>query len=147
MYTLFELVYGREAIFLAEFIVSNLFISHTNRISEDESPPDWVNELLQMDESLFLAYFHQTVEKEHQKAWHDHHIKKKSFSIGDQVLLYDSKYKKHPGKLQMHWLSSFYVADIEDSGALRLAQLDGTLFSRWVNGAHLKPYFYGSTSN
>jgi hypothetical protein len=28
------------------------------------------------------------------------------------VLLYDNKYQKHPGKLQMHWLGPFIVAEI-----------------------------------
>lgn len=42
------------------------------------------------------------------------------------------------------WLGSFIVAEIKDSGAVKLAQLDGTMLSGWVNGARLKP-FYKST--
>jgi hypothetical protein len=56
------------------------------------------------------------------------------------VLLYDNKYQKHPGKLQMHWLGPFIVAEIHDSGVVKLVQLDGILRPRWVNGACLKPY-------
>jgi hypothetical protein len=74
---------------------------------------EWVTELLELDEARFLADFHQTVEKARQKAWHDRHIKTKSFVQGDQVLLYDSKYQKHPGKLQMHWLGPFIVVEIQ----------------------------------
>lgn len=145
-YGMFKLVYGREVV-PTNFIVLNIFISYTTRMSKDESLPNRVNEFLQLDESWFLAYFHHSVEKECQKAWHDHHIKKKSFPVGDQVLLYDRKYNKHPRKLQIHWLGPFYVADIKYFGVVQLAYLDGILLFGWVNNGHLKPYFSGSTSN
>jgi hypothetical protein len=74
-----------------------------------------------------LANFHQTVEKARQKAWYDKHIKAKTFAQGDQVLLYDSKYQKHPRKLHMHWLGPFIVAKIHESSVVRLSQLDGIL--------------------
>jgi hypothetical protein len=91
---------------------------------------------MQLDEAIFLSYFHQIVEKALQKAWHDRHIKRKSFAQGDKVLLYNSKYQKHPGKLQMHWLGSFIVVEVRESGAVRLVQLNGILYLGWVNGAH-----------
>jgi hypothetical protein len=109
-------------------------------MSDDTSVAEWLHELWDLDEHRFLADFHQTVEKQRQKAWHDRHIKKKSFAVGEKVLLYDSKYLKHPGQLKMHWLGPFMVAEIRDSGAVRLAQLDGVIRPGWVNGARLKPY-------
>ena len=89
---------------------------------------------------MFLAYFHQLVEKARQKAWHDRHIKTKVFAQGDKVILYGSQYQKHLGKFFMHWLGPFIVAEIQRSGAVRLVQLDGMLRPGWVNGARLKPY-------
>jgi hypothetical protein len=62
------------------------------------------SELLELDEARFLVDFHQTVEKSRQKDWNDSHIKTKTFAQGDQVFLYNSKYQKNLGKLQMHWL-------------------------------------------
>jgi hypothetical protein len=56
------------------------------------------------------------------------------------VLLYDSKYLKDPGKLQMHWFSPFLVADIRYFSFVYLAQLDGILWLGWLNGTHLKPF-------
>jgi hypothetical protein len=56
------------------------------------------------------------------------------------VMMYDSKFLKHPRKLKMHWLEPFLVGDITKIGAIHLAQLDGTLQPRWVNGIPLKPY-------
>ena len=55
------------------------------------------------------------------------------------VLIYDSKYFKHLGMLQMHWLGSYLVADITDSRTVQLVQLYGILRPGWVNGALLKP--------
>jgi hypothetical protein len=40
-------------------------------MTEDESIVAQVEELLELEEARFLAYFHQTVEKSQQKAWHD----------------------------------------------------------------------------
>ena len=97
-------------------------------------------ELQEIEDTKFLADFHQSVEKARKKYWHDRHTKTKVFAQGNKVLLYDSRYQKHPGKLCMHWLGPFIVAKIRPSGAVRHMQLDGMLQPRWVNGAHLKPY-------
>lgn len=63
-YTPFQLFYGWEAIVPAEFIIPDLFIAQTTHISEDESIGKRLDELWELDEAKFLAYFHQTVEKE-----------------------------------------------------------------------------------
>ena len=91
-----------------------------------------------MDEARFLADFHQTIGKEREKSWHVQHIEKKLFAVGDKVLLYDNKFLKHPGKLQMHWLGPFIFAEVREFGAVKLAQVDGILLLGWVNNAHLK---------
>jgi hypothetical protein len=107
---------------------------------DDEFVVQRIEDLQELEEARFLADFYQTVEKDRQKYWHDKHIKSKIFTQGDKVLLYDSRYQKHPGNLCMHWLGPFIVAKIQHSGAVKLAQLDGILRPRWVNGTHLKPY-------
>jgi hypothetical protein len=48
-------------------------------MSEDESVTQRVTELQELDETRFLADFHQSVEKARKKAWHDRHIKTKTF--------------------------------------------------------------------
>jgi hypothetical protein len=42
----------------------------------------------------------------------------------------------------MHWLGPFIVAEIRQSSAVKLTQLDGILRPGWVNGVCLKPYIY-----
>ena len=56
------------------------------------------------------------------------------------MLLYDSKFIKHPGKLQMHWLGLYLVHSITSSGVVKLQQLDGAVLPTLVNGSRLKPY-------
>jgi transposase InsO family protein len=112
MYTPFQLVYGKEAMVLAEFIIQSLYIAQITHMSEDESVAQRLMELQELKETRFLADFHQPVEKARQKAWHERHIKNKVFTQGDKVLLYDSQYHKHPGKLHMHWLGPFIIAEI-----------------------------------
>jgi hypothetical protein len=139
-YTPLYLFYGKEALVPAEFISSSLYIAQITHMSEKESVAQRLMELQELEETIFLEDFHQSVEKERQKSWHDRHINTKVFMQGDKVLLYDSQYQKNPGKLCMHWLGPFIIAEIRPLGAVKIVQLDGMLRPGWVNDALLKPY-------
>jgi hypothetical protein len=80
-------------------------------MSEEESVVQRLMELQELEETRFLEDFHQSVEKSRKKSWNNRHIKTKVFSQGDKVLLYDSRYQKHLGKLCMYWLGPFIVAN------------------------------------
>ena len=56
------------------------------------------------------------------------------------MLLYDSNFMKHPGKLQMHWLGPYLVNSITSGGEVQLQQLDGAMLPKLVNGSRLNPY-------
>jgi len=64
------------------------------------------------------------------------------FAQGDQGLLYDKKYQKHLGKLQMHYLGPFIIVEIHEFKVFRLTQLNGIIYPIWVSDARLKPYIY-----
>ena len=59
------------------------------------------------------------------------------------MLLYDNKFLKHPGKLQMHWLGPYLVNSITSRGVVQLQQLDVEMLPKLVNGSQLKPYRIG----
>jgi hypothetical protein len=139
-YNPFQLVYVKEVVVPAKLITPSLYIAQITHMSEEESVAQRLMVLQELEETRFFADLHQSIDKEWKKAWHDRHIKTKIFVQGDKVLLYDIWYQKHPGKLRMHWLRPFIVAEIRPSEAVRLAQMDGMLWPRWANGAHLKPY-------
>ena len=105
-----------------------------------ETMEELLMQLLELEEDEFLAGFHQQVQKEREKAWHDRHIKLCTFNINDSVLLYDSKFDKFQGKLKMHWLGPYVVKEVIDRGAVQLVKLNGEPFPGKVNGNHLKPY-------
>jgi predicted SnoaL-like aldol condensation-catalyzing enzyme len=72
--------------------------------------------LVELEEDRFVARFHQQVQKEREKAYHDRNIKKKAFKQGDLVMVYDSKFMKHPGKFKTHWLGPYEVAHVTEGG-------------------------------
>jgi hypothetical protein len=91
-----------------------------------------------MEEDRILAGFHQQVQKERDKVWHDRHIKKKMFQEGDLVFLYDNKSFHHPGKLRMHWLGPYEVKYLTGGGDVQLINLAGAVLRGMINGSRLK---------
>ena len=98
----FKLVYGQESMVPLEFIVPSLCVATVMNMTERGTIQDRLNQLMIMEEDRILAGFHQQVQKERDKSWHDRHIKKKTFKEGDLLLMYDNKSFQHPGKLKMH---------------------------------------------
>jgi len=49
-------------------------------------------QLMELEKDRIIEGFHQEVQKEKDKAWHERHIMKKNFKVGYLVLLFDSKY-------------------------------------------------------
>jgi hypothetical protein len=72
--------------------------------------------LIELEEYRFIAGFHLQVQKEREKAYHNRHIKKRAFKQGDLVLVYDSKFMKHPWKFRMHCLGPYEVAYVTEGG-------------------------------
>ena len=103
-----------------EYIVPSLWIAAAIGMDDVEALEERITQLVKLEEDRVIIGFHQCVEKDRQKAWHDLHIKNKQFQQGDLVLLYDSKFLKHPGKLQMHWLGPYLVNSITSGGAVQL---------------------------
>ena len=90
-----------------EYIVSRLRVATLTGMADEETLNERLLHLVGLEEDRFIAGFHQQVQKEREKAWHDRHIKYKAFKEGDLVLRYDSKFSKFLGKFQMHWLGPY----------------------------------------
>jgi hypothetical protein len=114
----FKLVYGQEAVVPLEFLVPNLRVAAITQMTERGVVQKRLNQLLTMEEDRILVGFHQQVNKEREKSWHDRHIKKKMFKEEDLVLMYDSKSFQHPRKLKMHWLGRYKVKYVTDGGSI-----------------------------
>ena len=60
-------------------------------------------QLNELDEICLQAYKNAKLFNEKTKKWHDAHIMKKDFKVGDLVLLFNSRLKLFPGKLKSRW--------------------------------------------
>jgi hypothetical protein len=105
--TPFILVYGKEEIVPLEYLIPSLHIVAITEMTKRGIVHEILAQLMELEEDIIIFGFHQEVQKEKDKSWHYRHIKKKKFKVGDFVLLYDSKYLQHLGKLRMHWLGPY----------------------------------------
>ena len=62
-----------------EYIVPSLRIAIATSMDNVKALEERVAQLIQLEDDLFIAGFHQRIEKDRQKAWHDRHIKNKQF--------------------------------------------------------------------
>lgn len=58
-HTLFQLVYGREAIVPAKFVVPSLFIAQATHMTEEESIAERLAELMQLEEGFWWIFTRQ----------------------------------------------------------------------------------------
>ena len=75
-----------------------------------------VLQLSELDEFRNEAYENSLIYKERTKAWHDKHITRKEFGVGQQVLLFNSRLKLFPGKLKSRWSGPFIVTKVFQHG-------------------------------
>ncbi|CAL9011911.1 unnamed protein product [Prunus brigantina] len=123
--------------YLASNIDAHTFVSscdHCQRTGEKR-----MLQLNEMDEFHNEAYENAKFCKERTKAWHDKHIVRKAFHIGQKVLLFNSRLKLYPGKLRSRWSGTFTVVQVFPYGVVEIRNEATTTMSK-VNGQCLKPY-------
>ena len=69
--TPFKLAYGQEAIMLMEYVVPSLKIVALTDLEDEEIVEERLLHLVELEEDRFVAGFHQQVQKNREKAWHD----------------------------------------------------------------------------
>lgn len=100
--TPFRLVYGVEVVMPMEYIVPSMCIVALIGMADHGALEERLAQLVGLEEDRFLAGFHQQVQKGHEKAWHDWHIKLRTFKVKYLVLLYDKKFDRFSWKFRMH---------------------------------------------
>nr|GEY36968.1 reverse transcriptase domain-containing protein [Tanacetum cinerariifolium] len=96
-------------------------------------------QLNELNELHDQAYENSLINKEKTKRLHDSKIKDRVFSIGDRVILFNSRLKIFLGKLKTRWSGAFTITHVFPYGTVELSQTDGPNFK--VNGHRLKHYF------
>ena len=96
-------------------------------------------QLNELEELRNEAYKNARIYKEQTKAFHDQSIMRKTFNIGQKVLLYNSRLHLFPGKLRSRWTGPFLVKEVFSHGAVEIENpSNGVIFK--VNGQRLKPF-------
>jgi len=96
-------------------------------------------QLCELEEIRRDAYENTSIYKDKVKAYHDRNIHRKTFVVGQKVLLYNSRLHLHPGKLRSRWDGPFFVHKVYPNGSVDVRDpKDDNIFK--VNGQRLKPY-------
>ncbi|GJS37614.1 reverse transcriptase domain-containing protein [Tanacetum coccineum] len=98
-----------------------------------------LNELIELRDG---AYENTHIYKERTKRWHDSRLRgDKNFKAGDNVLLFNSRFKMHPGKLKSKWYGPNVVKTVYPYRTVEIIDKNGIGFK--VNGQRLKKYHDG----
>lgn len=77
--------------------------------------------------------------KKRTKIFHEKHIMRRNFEVGQQVLPYNSHIKLFLGKLKSKWLDPFIVHKVFVNGVVELHDPKDT-YTLMVNGQRLEVY-------
>jgi hypothetical protein len=93
--------------------------------------------LNELEELRNDAYNSTKLYKTQMKKAHDQNILRRSFKVGQKVLLYNSRLHLFPGKLKSRWTGPFLVRTVFTHGAIEIEDpKNGDTFK--VNGQRLK---------
>ncbi|CAM8937197.1 unnamed protein product [Rhodiola kirilowii] len=96
-------------------------------------------QLCELEELRLEAYESQTDYKARTKLYHDKFILRRTFEVGQKVLLFSSRLRLMPGKLRSRWTGPYTITHVYNHGALELKNpKDGHRFK--VNGQRVKHY-------
>ncbi|KAG2381148.1 uncharacterized protein HKW66_Vig0254650 [Vigna angularis] len=102
-------------------------------------------QLQELEEMRLTAYDNSKNYKEKVKLYHDKKLLKREFQPGQQVLLFNSRFKIFQGKLKSKWSGPFTIKEVKPHGAIELVDptSDDPARSWVVNGQRLKHYMGG----
>ncbi|XP_040367448.1 uncharacterized protein LOC121050676 [Rosa chinensis] len=97
-------------------------------------------QLNELEELRNDAYESSRIYKEKAKAFHDKMIKRKTFVVGQKVILFESRLRLFPGKLRSRWIGPFVITNVFPHGVVGIKSIRTEKVFK-VNGHRLKPYY------
>ena len=135
----YRIVYGKACHLSIEIEHKAYWAIRQFNMSLDEAGPLRKLQLNKLEEIRNDTYENSKISKAKMKFVYDQYILRKSFKVGQKVLLYNSRLHLFSGKLKRRWSGPFVVRHISSHGAIKIQiPKNGNIFK--VNGHRLKPY-------
>jgi len=140
--TPFQLLYGKCCHLPVEVEYRGMWTTKLLNLDIGTAQEKRSLDLHELEEIRLESYESSKIYKERTKTFHDKKILPKDFKAGDQVLLFNSRFKLFPGKLKSRWSGPYTIKEVLPFGGVEIVSKEGYEFK--MNGQKLKKYLADS---